>query len=243
MSHSAAKKIFGSGLVLFALTLGASEVRAQAEESREAPAEWKVHFEESLFAVVTHKKGVASGLAHEHLVVAAAPNITLRYDVANPSTAIATFDIAIADLIVDDPALNDRWQSELLERGLLEKAFSELSEKDRRKIRRSMLGPKQLNSEEYPVLRATVDHLRIEGAEATARLVMEVRGQTFEQELNFDAPLPAADGSLRIAATTSFRFTDFGIKPYSALLGAIKVSDAFDALIRIVATPTEAGGD
>ncbi len=239
MTHLAAQRVFGFGIVLLGLTLGTGDPHAQVEPPPSRQAEWKVDFEKSLFAVVTHKEGMAAGLAHEHLVVAVAPDITLRYDATNPGTVKATLDAAVENLVVDDREWNRRWQDELLELGLLERPFSNLSERDRRKVRRSMLGTKQLDAEQYPRLRASLDRLRREGTEATARLVLEVRGQAVEQELRFEWPVPADDGSLSISTTASLRFADFGIKAYSALLGAIRVSDAFDVVIRVVAMPSE----
>lgn len=43
------------------------------------------------------------------------------------------------------------------------------------------------------------------------------------------------DGVLTVEATGAFLFTDFGIEPYSAFLGLVKVADPFHLYLRLVA--------
>ncbi len=55
-------------------------------------------------------------------------------------------------------------------------------------------------------------------------------------------PVPAryelADGILTIEAIGAFNFTDFGIKPYSAFLGAVKNEDEFHVYVNLSARST-----
>lgn len=209
-------------------------VAAAAQPATRAP-QWSIDTNASLVAVVTHKEGLASGLAHEHLIVAPIEAIDLRFDPSEPETAAVGMDFEVMDLEVDDPERQQLWQQVLIETGVLAEPFADLSPKDRRKIRQSMLGPKQLDAEAHPTIRADVDRVRSDGGEASARLVFEVRGQSVERVVSFDAPL-VDEGTLRITLTERFRFSDFGIRPYSALLGAIRVADEFDVVVRVVAT-------
>ena len=116
-----------------------------------AGAEWSVDQEASVFAVVTHKEGLAAGLAHEHFVVAKGLEADLRpgglFSSEDETPAAATIELPVERLQVDDPVLASAWQERLLELRLIAEPFAELSDKDRRKIRRSMLGKKQLDSE------------------------------------------------------------------------------------------------
>lgn len=204
---------------------------------------WTLDEEQSLFAVVTHKEGVASGLAHEHLVVAGDIEMRLQVDLEQPTKTIAEAEVRVDGLEVDDPALNAQWQSELLERELISEEFASLGDKDRQKIRRSMLSKKQLDAETHPMLRArldgvSVDAAPVDGGAATATLHLEIRGQSVAREIAFEWPEPDEDGAIRVDASQSFTFRDFGIKPYSALLGAIRVADEFDVVLRVVARPS-----
>lgn len=223
--------------LLMTTVAGAQSSSAAAGPSLEELDGWRVEAPESFFAVVTHKEGVASGLAHEHLIVAQTLEAQLELDLADPDATTARVDLSVADLLVDDPATNVEWQAELLRRELISEAFATLKEKERQKIRRSMLSRKQLDVENHPTICAELDGVVVEGDRATGTLHLEIRGQRVSRELTFAWPSPSADGSLRVDVTQSFEFTDFGIKPYSALLGAIRVADTFDVVIRVVARP------
>lgn len=195
---------------------------------------WTLDSDSSLVAVVTHKEGLAAGLAHEHLIAAPLADLATRLDVSEPEAAEVHFAFDVTTLVVDDPDLQQLWQQELLDAGVLTAPFADLKPKDRRKIRQSMLGRKQLDSEAFPEIRALVDAVRMEGAEAVARLTLTVKDRPVVREVRI--PWPAvADGELLISFDAEFSFSEFGIEPYSALLGAIRVADEFDVVVRLVA--------
>ena len=203
-----------------------------AQSSPPTPT-WSIDAESSLVAVVTHKEGLASGLAHEHLVAAPLEAMDLRFDPSKVEGAEVTLVFEVDALSVDDADLQKRWQQSLLDADVLGAPFAELSPKDRRKIRQSMLGPKQLDAVAHPKIRIVANDLRADGVEATARLVLEVRGQSVQRVLRFPWPLVSA-GELRVDFIERFGFSEFGIRPYSALLGAIRVADEFDVVVRLV---------
>jgi polyisoprenoid-binding protein YceI len=62
----------------------------------------------------------------------------------------------------------------------------------------------------------------------TVRGTLELAGQSGPLELRVR---PA--GSARYEATTTIRQTDFGIKPYSGFLGALKVRDTVDVAVEV----------
>jgi len=62
----------------------------------------------------------------------------------------------------------------------------------------------------------------------TVRGTLTLAGQTGPVELNVQ-PV----GSGRYQATTTIRQTDFGIKPYSAFLGSLKVRDTVDVEVQV----------
>ena len=201
-------------------------------------SDWSLDEEQSFFAVVTHKEGVASGLAHEHLVVATEIEMQLRADLEEPSETLAEVEVRVEGLVVDDPELNAQWQSELLERELISEEFAQLEDKDRQKIRRSMLSKKQLDVEKpshapCPARRG----LRRRVPKPRQRYMLGAsRTERHARSLLHLACNPGDDdGPIRVDLAQSFTFRDFGIKPYSALLGAIRVADEFDVVIRVVA--------
>jgi len=200
--------------------------------------------DDSIFAVITHKAGFAAGLAHDHLVSADPQAVSLQFDAAAPTRTTMEFVVAAEELTVDDPELRGRWSPRLMELEILEESLGELPEKDRGKIRKAMLGTKQLAAEKFPKIEA-----RIIGVGAAAEpegdffeyqvnLALTVHGKTVTRSVS--AGFSVSDGRVTIEAFGSFRFTDFEIKPYSALLGAVKNQDDFHVYARL-SFATEAG--
>ncbi len=203
----------------------------------------RVVAEESVFAVITHKGGFGSGLAHNHLVVARSPEVELEFDAENPLETRFSVAVEVDDLVADDPELQSAWNARILELGILEEPMEELKEKNRRKVGDAMRGKKQLDAARHPGLTAELGGL-IEAPTShgdtefplRADLQVKIRGET--------RAVPAAvryewDGeSLTVEAVATAKFSDFGIRPYSAMLGAVKNLDEFHLLVVFTARPT-----
>ncbi len=204
------------------------------------PAERTVDPAASLFAVVTHKAGFAAGLGHEHLVAAGGAKARLDFDPAAPLAARFELEAAVADLAFDEPGLKQRHNDRLLALGVLAGPFEEVGENDRAKIRASALSPKQLDQAKFPSLHARLvsvagkaGKVGSQGMDWEATVELTVRGTSVR------AACPArfvaeADGGVTVEAICAFAFTQVGIKPYSAALGAVKNQDTFHlvALLR-----------
>jgi hypothetical protein len=205
-------------------------------------AEYRIVPQESVLAVVTHKAGFASGLAHNHFVTAGRYEARLELDPASSTTARFTVGLHAEDLVVDDPKLEQAWHGRLDELGILSEPFGDPSDEDRAKIRRTMLSAKQLDAETFPEISASVVWIRRDAADSHAegfpyvvRLAMKIHGQRVERE--FAARYALADGKLLVEAFGSYRFSEFGIRPYSSFLGAVKNRDEFHVFVYLVATP------
>jgi hypothetical protein len=174
----------------------------------------------SVFAVITRKGGFAAGLAHDHLVSASKFTVDLQFDEASPLETSMDFAVAAEDLAIDDPDLRDFWHPRLKELGILDELPGNLTEKDRRKIRGAMLGKRQLAAESHPTLRARIVLVQdsvpaTEGSEFSylVGLALTVRDTTVTEIVK--ARFENRSGTIKIEAYGTFRFTDFGIKPYS----------------------------
>jgi hypothetical protein len=204
--------------------------------------EFRVIPEQSVFAVVTHKGGLAGGLAHDHFI--AASEYSARLDFTDSDRLATQFHVHLAaeNLVVDSESLHERWYSRLEALGLVNKPFGSLSDKDRAKIRETMLGVKQLDAVAFPEISARVlsidEETKDQGEVQLSHRVMlalSVHGQTVEKPVW--ARYELVDGALRVEAVGEFRFRDFGIKPYSAMLGAVKNKDSFHLYVNLVAAP------
>ena len=209
-------------------------------------ADWVVDADASVFAVITHKEGVAAGLAHEHFVVATDFQAVLQegglFQAGSDAPPSFQLELVADRLEVDLPSLASRWQQRLLDQELIGEPFAELSDKDRKKIRTSMLGKKQLDAESHPTIRAELSEIRRDDdGDYVGVLSLTVRGETASREVAFGLEFDRDEGgqgpgSLRAEASVSFDFGEFGIEPYSAMLGAIRVSETFHVFTVLVAT-------
>jgi hypothetical protein len=227
-------------------TLGGSDgdvhLPAQGEAVLpEARTSYRIVDEETLFAVVTLRAGLAGRLAHDHLVRPVRYDAELSFDPAAPERSRFSLEFAAEDLVADDREWKDRVQDRLQELGILDGRLHSVSEDQARDIREAMLGRGQLDAARHPRIR--LRSLGIErdgedpfpfliGVEMTLReevALAAVRGRIDERP----------DGTLQVEAHGAFRFTDFGIKPYSAFLGSVRVRDRFYLYTRMVLAPEE----
>lgn len=233
--------------------LGAALVASRAQA-----VEYTIDPGRSTFAVLTHKAGIAAGLAHDHLIVAGAPKVLLDFDPARPEATKFTFVVAVDALEVDAPAARAALQGRLRELGLQKDELPAVPDSDRRKVRAAMLGESQLDGSKFPEIRAEVLGLErsaaakastasaaasavsaAAAASATAEsgwtlvLRLTIRGQTLERRLA--ATWSETDGTLAAETYSELHFKDFGIEPYSTMLGAIRNDDRFHLYVSVVA--------
>jgi len=211
-----------------------------------AAAQWRVDPERSTFAVLTHRAGLGARLAHDHLILARGARAELGFDPAAPEATTFEFSIPVLALDVDPPAERAALAERLNVFGALSDPLPPVEEGDREKVRAAMLGPGQLYAERFPEVRAELVSLERRGGGGNARVALgwnarvriTVRGRTVEKV--FPARWELADGVLIAEVLGEAKFTDFQIRPYSAVLGAVKNEDLFQLYVNLVAT--EVGG-
>lgn len=183
----------------------------------------------SEIAVKVFKGGVASALAHDHVVRAARWRATL--DVSPDPVALA------ADVRVDATALEVDEPDARARHGL----DGTLSDSDRAQVRASMLGADQLDVARHPEIRFSASQIARDAARDGAfRLSGEL--SLHGRARRIDVPLAIARDGDGFTATGSVRVkqSDFGITPYSAFLGAVRVQDEVEIVFTLVAVPAAA---
>ena len=190
------------------------------------------------FAAVVRKKGLAAALAHNHLIAATAPQFEGRA-APNLSAAVFTAHIPLKTLRVDDPAEQKKWFPWIKQLNILQEPFSALSDKDRTKISENMHGEKQLNTQEGDELTVTAT-LTDEPPPSKAKkdfqwgswqpshvldISVTLKGRTSTGKGY--AEIVKKGSQLNAKAIAAVNFSDFGITPFSALLGAIQNQDQF----------------
>ncbi len=223
---------------------GAQEAPPTTTPGEDETAVPLVFTDESVFAVVTHRGGLAGSLAHNHFITANEYLADFVYDASDPSQSTLRFSTLVEDLIVDDPEQQAAWIDRIRALGLLEE-FGDLSENDRNKVRREMLDDDQLDPDNHPLIAAVLTGLaeqprRIGEVDFThvATVEVTVHGTTVTREVPLRYESEGDD--LRIEAVGHFKFEEFGIEPYSAFLGTVKVQNEFEIYLNLKATPSPA---
>jgi polyisoprenoid-binding protein YceI len=188
-----------------------------------AAAEYTVDSERSELVVRLFKAGMASGLAHDHVIRATSFSGAVHWDPAQQAAASVEVSADAGSLVVDEPDARARHGLE-----------GELDEDDRGKVQRTMESAKQLDVQAHPEMAFRSRSVRATGdneVEITGDLTLH--GTT--RSVRFTTA-PTVDGDV-LAATAELDFlqSDFGIKPYSAMLGAVKNQDGAKLVVRLVA--------
>lgn len=240
MAHSPSRR---PGPLFAALLLAAVLPVAPA-----ATEELEVDREASVLAVVTGKAGLASGLVHQHLVVGRGYSARLDHDPAVPEATRFELEVRTAELTVDEQALWEAWHPRLAELSPPIKSVTRLGPKKRAKVRRSMLATGQLDVENHPAIRAEVMSIRkaeggengeLDPADYIVELALTIKGETVTRPMA--ATYSWTGERLSVECAGTFRFTDFGIEPYSTALGAFKVRDGFRVFLHLEAGRSGSG--
>lgn len=168
-----------------------------------------------------YRGGRLARLGHNHVIRA----FFMEGEARVPALSANTLEGARMSLVIPVDHLQlDRpeWRREAGE------AFaSHLSAKDIEATRRNMLGDQLLSAAEFPEVRVSG---WLDGSNAEVR--MTVRGQSHV----YRVPVTVTQGErdLVVEGAMSMSHADFGLTPFSVLLGALRVEPQIDARFRLV---------
>ncbi len=202
--------------------------------------------EQSVFAVITHKTGYASAFAHDHLVYPGSYDAELTLE--NDQKIVGgqfSITFSVESLVVDDQSVKTKWFSRIKALGIKNDPFAEVSDKDRRKIRESMLDKSQLDSVAFPTVSAkitAIDRQSGNGNENNSfshkvSVATTIHGKKIKKVI--PTTITLINGTLNVEAFEEFRFSEFGIEPYSAFFGAVKNQDRFHIYVNLTAQLTK----
>jgi len=192
------------------------------------------------FLIVTKKEGVASGFAHDHLIAAHQFSAMIQAPEGKPEAGSFKLTTQAKNLVVDAPEDQKKHFPRLQELGVQKTAFSALSESDRAEIRKNMLAEGQLNASEFPAIEAQVvslarKPLSFQGRAFThtAEVRITVKGKAVTKKL--PANVSVSGKELKVEVVGPYTFSEFGISPYSAMLGAVRNADGFHLYVSFTA--------
>ncbi|MBI2433787.1 MAG: YceI family protein [Candidatus Hydrogenedentes bacterium] len=199
--------------------------------------------EDPLLAIVIHKEGIAAAKAHNHIIVAPYKSATLDYTPDAPEKTQFSLAFPVSELAPDAAQARAKWSPVMIEKGVLEEPFEEMPADAPDKIRKTMLGPEQLDAEKYPDIKVTLKSLEPKAQDGgekktyTATFDFTLHGKTVEGTL--DATLTTEGERLHVKALGAGRFTQFGIKPFSAMAGTMRNKDEFTIVVQFTAAPAK----
>lgn len=192
---------------------------AHAETYRIIPGESALHAR-------LYKDGVASGFAHDHVIVAEAVEGEVDFDPAAPGTFAVDVRVDTRKLEPDPPAQRKIYGLE-----------GELDADDRKTIKEHMREEDQLHVAKYPQI--TFRSSRVTASAKAGDYVvvglLTIRGVT--REVSVAVQVEADASGFRGRGKLRIKHTQFGFEPYSAMLGAVKNQDRIDLVLELVAKP------
>ncbi len=159
------------------------------------------------------REGPMAQLGHNHLISSDALAGTI--DLRDPASDTRfTFELPLASLVVDDPALRSTAGPDFAK---------EVPQADRDATRHNMLGPSVLDAARQPVLRLTAESMDGGPTDFVAQVRVGIRGE----ERIIGVPLSVQVDGDRLSAHASFKLhhADLGLTPFSVALGALHVRD------------------
>jgi hypothetical protein len=183
---------------------------------------------ESLLTILVFKGGALSAAGHNHLI--ASHELSGTFYLAS-DVLQTTFEvhIPVGSLSVDESALRSQEHSSDFPPDVPDSAKSG--------TKHNMLGEALLDGEHHAeiVLRT----LRLQEAQppVAGALVAEIEALVRDEPHTLRVPVryERAPGTLIVSGETSLRQTELGLKPFSAMLGALQVQDEMRVRVRIVA--------
>ena len=174
---------------------------------------YRVGPENGTLLVRTGREGAAALMGHDLTLVATSWTATVRVDAGNPSRSTVRATVDAGSLVVLEASGGPV--------GLTDSQRAEIEDTMRTKV---------LRSDRHP--RISFRSTSVDGdgkrASVTGDLTLARRTRPVTLELRVArSKLP------RIIATTSLVQTEFGIEPYSALLGALRVKDVVEVTVEL----------
>lgn len=224
-------KITGRWLVAACLLVASHAGAARAGECPpDCAGAYRIVPGDSEIRVLVYRGGPLARFGHNHVILATGiEGVVHRGETADLSCIRLT--IPVDGLEVDPPDAR-------AEEGA---AFdSDLSEEDIRKTRANMLGGSVLDGAGHPEIRVRSVAMTGSLDRPEARLEIRLRGES--REVTVPVTVYETGQRLVMLASLSLRQSDFGIEPFTAVGGALRVQDTVRIRARIVAGPGSGGG-
>jgi polyisoprenoid-binding protein YceI len=167
---------------------------------------WTLDASDGELLVRTGVAGRAARMGHRLTIAMTRWQVTVHWDGTEPAEPLA------AELVVEVDSFD-------VLRG--EGGVKGLSGPEKALVRSNAL--KSLSAERFPEIRFTAEQILETGDGYRLTGTLQIRGKSREHVI--DLRTEDLGGSWRMSAQSRVRQTDFGVKPYSLLMGSVRVAD------------------
>jgi len=194
--------------------------RVYRDARRQGEAVYRVDSQRSRVFMRTGRDGPMKSAGHDH-VIASVDVEGLVLVSADPERSRADLRLPLQQLVVDDPAYRERFG---MEPDLPESAIEGTTRNMQDKV---------LESSRFPWATASVRVLSMQQDQAELAVSMTMHGVSHDYrvpaELKFDPDALTVSGSMTIS------HADFGLAPFSAAGGLLRVADDIEVVFEVVA--------
>lgn len=176
----------------------------------------------SAVTIRLYRDGVLAKFAHDHVLVAGGIAGIAIYNAEEITRSSLQLSVPVASLVVDDPEHRKR-----------EGLDGTLSASDAAKIRAIVMGPDYLDEPNAPRVVATT--VGVNGTLPLLSITLSVRIKQAEKTYTVPVQVKIEGDTLRATGELYLKHSDFGMKPYRAMLGAVSVQDPILVKFDIVA--------
>jgi YceI-like domain len=182
---------------------------------------------DSSVSILVYRGGTLARFGHNHVMSSTTLKGRVWVHPDFPRSGVELW-FAVAELVVDDPKARTAAGSDFP---------PEIPQADRDGTRANMLRTEVLDAEHYPTI--TLTSAKVAGTLAAPRLTVRIRIKDGSRDV--EVPATVAIEGARLSASGEFdvQQSDFGIKPFTAALGALQVQDRLHIRFKVVATNAE----
>jgi polyisoprenoid-binding protein YceI len=212
-------------ILLFALLLSSSIVHAQKSGEAGVGVEtYRVDPQASDVRLLVYRDGVLSTFGHNHVVSLKDFTGTIHLQPKLAQSRVE-LEIRVDQLVVDDAAVRSQEGPDFA---------NQPSKDDIAGTRANMLGDALLNAKQFPSIKVTGMSGPVDGKNS-AMLDLSVQLVGKEIKLTIPATLKLEGDRLEASGAVDLSHKQLGLKPFSALLGSLRVADKMKFKYRIQA--------
>ena len=195
--------------------------RAYRDAARQGEAVYRVDSQQSRVFMRTGRDGPMKSAGHDHVIASVAvEGLVLVSDDAGKSRA--DLRLPLQQLVVDDPAFREKFG---LEPGLPESAIEGTTNNMQDKV---------LESNLFPWATASVRLLSMHETQAELDVTVNVHGTSLDYTV--PAELDIGPDALTVSGSMTVQHGDFGLTPFSAAGGLLRVAEDIEIVFEIVAS-------